>query len=201
MSVDHLSDPAPALDIEADGRRRRGQDNRARIVKAMLDLTREGEITPVAERVAARADVGLRTVFRHFKDMDSLYSEMSEVIEVELAGVIYEPLKATFTKDRLIELIQRRALVFERISPFKYASEIHRHRSPFLEKGHARMVTGMRAALKSAFGVRLSENPVRFEAMDLILSYESWSRLRRDQGLTPEQACEVLICATEGLLA
>lgn len=45
----------------------------------MLELVREGDISPSAELVAARADVGLRTVFRHFKDLDSLYREMSAV--------------------------------------------------------------------------------------------------------------------------
>ncbi|MFM8818949.1 MAG: TetR/AcrR family transcriptional regulator, partial [Phenylobacterium sp.] len=57
---------------EPDGRRRRGLDSRDRIIAAMLDLAREGEVAPGAERVAARAEVGLRTVFRHFRDMDSL---------------------------------------------------------------------------------------------------------------------------------
>jgi len=70
-------DPADSV----DGRRQRGQDNRARIVAAMMDIVREGQIAPSAEQVAARADVGLRTVFRHFQDMDSLYREMSLVIQ------------------------------------------------------------------------------------------------------------------------
>jgi hypothetical protein len=30
--------------------------------------------------VAGRADVGLRTVFRHFQDMDSLYREIGAVV-------------------------------------------------------------------------------------------------------------------------
>ncbi len=57
-----------------DGRRRRGLDNRGRIIAAMLEIIRRGE-TASAEQVAAQADVGLRTVFRHFQDMDSLYRE------------------------------------------------------------------------------------------------------------------------------
>ncbi|WP_415427269.1 TetR/AcrR family transcriptional regulator, partial [Staphylococcus borealis] len=72
----------------ADGRRRRSQDSRARIVQAMLDLVREGDVSPSAELVAARADVGLRTVFRHFSDLDSLYREMSAVISSELMALV-----------------------------------------------------------------------------------------------------------------
>ena len=61
---------------EVDGRRRRSLDSRARIVAAMLELVRLGNASPNAVEVAARAGVGLRSVFRHFKDMESLYVEI-----------------------------------------------------------------------------------------------------------------------------
>ena len=59
-----------------DGRRARGHVSRSRIVAAMIELVREGCVAPTAEQVALRADVGLRTVFRHFDDMESLYREI-----------------------------------------------------------------------------------------------------------------------------
>ena len=66
----------PPAQEERDGRRLRSIDSRARIVKAMLALIEEGDMAPGAEAVAARAEVGLRTVFRHFKDMESLYRDV-----------------------------------------------------------------------------------------------------------------------------
>jgi AcrR family transcriptional regulator len=80
-------------DEETDGRRRRSQDSRARIVAAMLELTRQGEVSPSATAVAERAGVGLRSVFRHFKDMESLYQEMSITIEGELRAVAEQPFR------------------------------------------------------------------------------------------------------------
>ena len=74
--------------VELDGRRRRGQDNKARIVAAMLEMVREGELAPSAEQVAARADVGLRTVFRHFQDMDSLYREIGAVVGRRVRAIL-----------------------------------------------------------------------------------------------------------------
>ncbi|MDB5469891.1 MAG: hypothetical protein JWR84_1451, partial [Caulobacter sp.] len=126
--------PAPA----ADGRHRRSQDSRARIVAAMLELVKAHEVSPSAEQVAARADVGLRTVFRHFKDMDSLYREMSGVIESEMRAVVDRPFTAPDWRGRLMELIERRAVVFERIGPFRRASNAVRHRSRVLEADNAR---------------------------------------------------------------
>jgi AcrR family transcriptional regulator len=185
---------------DEDGRRRRGQDNRARIVAAMLEIIHAGELSPSAEQVAERADVGLRTVFRHFKDMDSLYSEMSEVIEVEMRSIAGQPFKTDDPRERVIELVDRRATVFEKIGPFKRASDALRHRSRFLDTDNDRLVGALREILQREAPPEVAGDPLRFEALDLLLSWESWARLRREQGLGPDRAREVLQSAVRTLL-
>jgi AcrR family transcriptional regulator len=177
---------------EPDGRRRRSHDSRARIVAAMLALVRAGEVSPGAEQVAEHAEVGLRTVFRHFKDMDSLYGEMSKLIEGELVELTTRPLAGATWRERLAELVARRAVVFEKIGPFRRASEIHRHRSRFLEAGHARLGAQLRAVLTREAPPEILADPSRLEVLDLLLSFEAWNRLRRDQGLAPADAEAVL---------
>jgi len=185
---------------EADGRRRRGQNNRARIVTAMLEIIRTGDMSPSADQVAARADVGLRTVFRHFKDMDSLYSEMSIAIEDELRAVVVTPFRSTDWKDRVIELVDRRAFAFEKIAPFKHASEAYRHRSRFLDQDSGKLVMVLRQILVGELRPPLVDDPLKVETLDLLLSFEAWSRLRREQGLSIEQASEVLRAAVRRIL-
>lgn len=185
---------------EADGRRRRGQNNRARIVTAMLEIIRTGDMSPSADQVAARADVGLRTVFRHFKDMDSLYSEMSIAIEDELRAVVVTPFRSTDWKDRVIELVDRRAFAFEKIAPFKHASEAYRHRSRFLDQDSGKLVMVLRQILVGELRPPLADDPLKVETLDLLLSFEAWSRLRREQGLSIEQASEVLRAAVRRIL-
>ena len=177
---------------EPDGRRRRSQDSRARIVAAMLELVQAGDVDPGAERVAAHAQVGLRTVFRHFNDMDSLYREMSTAIEGELERVVSPPLLGDTWKERLSDLIGRRAVAFEKIGPYKRASNVHRHASPPLEAGHARLVEQSRLRLKAILPPEISGEPMTLEALDLLLSFEAWSRLRQEQGLTANQAKAVV---------
>ena len=70
---------------QRDGRRSRTIETRKRIVHAVTELVREGKVAPTAEEVSARADVGLRTVFRHFDDMDSLYREIDEALGINVA--------------------------------------------------------------------------------------------------------------------
>src|SRR3546814_18346240 len=60
-----------------DGRRERGRSSHRRIVEAMMELIAQGDLSPSAARVAEEAGIGLRTVFRHFDDMDALYAEIT----------------------------------------------------------------------------------------------------------------------------
>lgn len=184
-----------------DGRRRRGQDNRARIVAAMLEIIREGDPAPSAEQVAARADVGLRTVFRHFKDMDSLYREMSAEIEVELRAVIEQPIVAEDWRGRVLALVSRRAVAFERIWPFKRAAEAFRHRSRFLDDDGARLVASLRELLERELPAEVLADTAKVEVLDLLMSWESWSRLRREQGLSTQNAQAVLETAVRKILS
>lgn len=184
---------AQRLPVEAiDGRRRRGQDNRARIVAAMLAIVREGQISPSAEQVAAEADVGLRTVFRHFQDMDSLYREMSVVIEAQLQQIIERPLKTGKWPEPVLELIGRRAAAFESIAPYRRAADAFRHRSKFLGIDADRLTIELRAKLVKALPPEIASDASRLEALDLLMSFEAWSRLRREQGLSTSQARDVL---------
>ncbi len=190
-----IAQDAPRALIEpaqADGRRQRSVDSRARIVQALLDLVGEGEISPSAEQVALRAQVGLRSVFRHFKDMDSLYSEMSQVIEAEIVKTFYRPHVGETVAERLTDLISRRAGLFERIAPFRRASTTLAHRSSFLGSEQKRMSAGLRKILEEALSPEVLADKVTVDALDLLLSFDSWNRLRRDQNLSPSEAEAVI---------
>jgi AcrR family transcriptional regulator len=182
-----------------DGRRRRGEDNRARIVEAMLALIREGQYAPSAEVVAARADVSLRTVFRHFEDMDSLYREIATPVEAELRAMAARPFKAVDWQGRVVEMVSRRSEGFERLSPFRRAADVHRHGSVMMAEDAGRFALLMREILRAQLPDSLREGDL-FEALDLVLAIESWMRLRREQGLSMKRAREVQEHAVRRLL-
>jgi AcrR family transcriptional regulator len=195
-----VASPRAASPPDIDGRRRRGLDNRARIVAAMLDIVRGGELAPSAEQVADRADVGLRTVFRHFQDMDSLYREMSVVIEGEMAAVIAAPFRAQTWQGRVLELVARRSVGFEKIAPFQRAAAVTRHRSRFLSGDNAKLARISRQILLHQLPEDVAADAALVEALDLVLSFEAWSRLRVEQGLTTRGAREVLEAMVRKLL-
>jgi len=194
--------PQARAKLEAtDGRRIRRDNNRRRIVAAMLKLVRAGSISPGAEEVAESAGVGLRTVFRHFDDMDSLYREMAQAMRHELEPMVSAPLASTDWKGRLFEIIDRRARLFERAMPFKNAADVHRHRSDFLRKDYESMRHAERAAIHAALPPELAKDRESFEALDQGLSFSTWQHLRRDQKLTPAQARQTVGYVVRALIA
>ncbi len=190
-----MSDRPAALPVPPpveDGRRRRGEDNRAKIIAAMLELIYSGEVAPGAELVAQRADVGLRTVFRHFQDMESLYREMSVVIARGLQIGAETPFRSSDWRERVVELIERRSWAFEKVGPFLRASAAFRHRSKFLDADYANFARALRLILKRQVPADVARDQLKMEALDLLLSFETWSRLRREQGLSSRRARQVL---------
>jgi len=165
----------------------------------MLELTREEALPPSAEQVAARAGVGLRSVFRHFQDMESLYREMGQPIQAELRAWAQRPFKGATWRARVAELIARRGAVFETIMPLRRASDAMRHTSPELQADHTIFAEALRAILRGLIP-KGAVDAATFEALDLLLSVEAWMRLRREQGLRPAQARKALQTAVKALI-
>lgn len=177
--------------LATDGRKRRSQTSQRRIVSAMIELVGEGHVTPSAELVAERAKVGLRSVFRHFKDMDSLYREMAASIETAMAGAISTPFQARDWQGQILEMVERRSATFERLAPYLRAGQVHRHRSRVLRAGHDQFVILLRQLLQERVPpATLAEETMA--ALELLLSFETWSRLRHEQSLDPLAAKRVL---------
>ncbi len=70
--------PAP------DGRRRRSERSRELIIEALIVLVRKGNITVSAAQVAEQAGISIRTVFRHFEEVDQIYRKIIARIESEV---------------------------------------------------------------------------------------------------------------------
>lgn len=157
----------------------------------MLALIEAGAITPSAEDVAARAGVGLRSVFRHFKDMESLYAEMAvrltQVYEHGLA-----PFESADWRGKLHEVTERRLAIFERLLRFKRAADAHAHESATIAAQQANLLALLRARLAAVLPPEIAGDPVRFEALDMLLSADTWARLRLQQQLAPAAARAVI---------
>lgn len=175
-----------------DGRHRRSADSRRRIVEAMLELVREGDVAPSADAVAARAGVGRRTVFRLFSDMEGIYREMQAVMREKVAPVRALPLAADTMPGLLQALVERRVRFFEEVMPLTVAAAAYRHRSPVLQADHAEIQRELRAILLGVLPPAMAADTALVESLDAVMSIDLWRRLRLEQKLSVTDATDIL---------
>ena len=193
--------PWPALQADSqDGRRQRSDRSRRKIIEAMFELLREGNMSPTAAEVAERANVGLRTVFRHFEDMESIFEEMTDELKSVIMPLLLAPLTAKSWKARLFEIADRNADIYERVFPMQVALVLRRFQSDFLAKQYKSEVNLLRASLKSILPKKVRENRTLFAAIEVNLTFATWRRLREDQNLSVTNAKATLKLILTGLI-
>jgi AcrR family transcriptional regulator len=188
-------------DPAADGRVRRSQRSGNAIVDALVELVGEGVIEPTAQQVAARAKVGIRTVFRRFSDMESLFAEMDARLQAEAVPILIGGDPSGSRAERARALVERRVAFFERIAPYKRAGNLKRRRSPYLQSRHAQLVRGLRADLLRWLPELRGAPAALVDALDLATSFEAWDRLRGEQRLASSRARAALETTVTALLA
>jgi TetR/AcrR family transcriptional regulator of autoinduction and epiphytic fitness len=193
-----------ATDI-TDGRVRRGAENRTALVEALVSLYEEGELEPTAAQIAQRAGVAVRSVYGHFGDVETLAAEVSErQWNVHRRLMDAEPIAGTMS-ERVDELVSRRAALFEAVAPVRRAALLHAHRSATIAANLHRLAQRLRAQVAKTFAPELdivgrARTNQLLDAADLLLAWESWERLRTQQGCTPARARQVLSTALIRLL-
>jgi AcrR family transcriptional regulator len=186
-------------ELPSDGRVKRSERSREAIVGAVLELVGEGDPRPTAERVAERAGVGIRTVFRHYSDMESLYAAMTERLREKFMPLLgREPLSGSLAA-RVEDFVDTRAELFENLMPFARSSSLLRWRSEFLEADHVAGARELRTHLLAFFPELRDSDPGALEAADFITSIEAWDRLRGDQRLSRARAASVQRLALQAL--
>lgn len=102
--------PPPAR-LWEDGRHRRSKRNKAKILQACREIMQDGWFRPTTAAVASRAGVSLRTVFVHYKDVETMYLEaasdqltkelmFSKIIGATTAGLV----GLEFIMDRVVQV-------------------------------------------------------------------------------------------------
>ena len=184
-----------------DGRRERGRSSHKRIVEAMMELIVGGDLAPSAARVAEEAGIGLRTVFRHFDDMDALYAEITATITEQVMPIVSAPYPDQDWRANVRDMVRRRVRVFETTLPFRLAANIKRYQSPFLMGQYGKVVMLERELLLRLLPGAVLTDRINVEALCAALSFQNWRVLRHDQGLSGEEAGTVMMHMAETLMA
>ena len=146
-----------------------------------------GNSQPTAKAIADQAGVTTRTLFRHFREIDELYSSLVKEAVLNINAVMDEPFQVDTTNwsDQLDEVVNRRARLYEFLLPL-YVSSAWLRGMQGIDLRHS--IQRRRRRLNEILPPQLSSNKDLFEALDATLSIEFWVSLRRGQHLSTKRA-------------
>jgi len=176
-----------------DGRRLRSERSRQAIIDASLDLMEEGILVPTAQLISERAGVGIRSFFRHFADMETLFATIDEESRESVEVLFTGGDRDGTLEERILHAVERHAEGYEdqKNSIKLTAAQSWRYES--LRKNYARYQRGLRKDLDDWLPELKSLNPSRREAVDAVASAEMWLRLREHQGLGKMHSIEIIV--------
>lgn len=177
----------------ADGRALRSARTQAAITRAVYDLVRAHSRFPTALEVARHAGVGERTVYRQFRDLETLAASIHALVLSEVLLLARMAPPTGELEADVLELVSRRARIFEFLTPFQRAVRAHGAGLALATEQNAAMAAIMRAATEATFGPHLGARPHDvLEVIDVLLSFDAWERLRAVQRLEAAHAERVL---------
>lgn len=194
MSVQTVDDDlSRPLRPKLDGRNLRAEQTRRKIMAAAKALIEETNTPPKVADIAVRAGVSVRSVFQHYQDVESLflavYDEVMRSMTSEQDTIdVSLPLEA-----RIAAMVERRSHAHEQVMATRQAAaRFETESSPASERARRGRELS-RQALVQAFDPELSRlaEPARSEtlfALQAAMEWESWINMRRNYGLSVEQA-------------
>ena len=184
-----------------DGRRLRSERSRKSMIDAALELIEEGNFAPTAKQISARADVGIRSFFRQFEDMDQFFAAVDEhTVGSFWESFLHEGDREGELPERLDSILATYAKAFEEHRSLLLATKSLRWSSRVLKENYERYQQISRAN-KERWLPEISQlSSDERELADAYLSFEMWHRLRDIQGLSCSAAQALVLKAVTRLL-
>jgi AcrR family transcriptional regulator len=185
------------LKIEAesatDGRRLRSERSRLAIIEAALSLQDDGVLLPTAQQISDRAGVGIRSFFRHFEDMESLFACGDDHIRDSYEALFLGGDRSGSLEERIDRVAIRYADAYEKLTNKHEATRAQLWRYEILRKNYARNQRGLRKDLEKWLPELKQTHRLDREAIHAIASFDMWHRLRYHQGLSKQTAINVIV--------
>lgn len=185
-------------DPPIDGRLARSHRARAAIINAMMELLEAGNLAPSAQAVAERAGVSLRLVFHHFKDMESLFTEMfAAMFQTRILPHLPFPSGEGPFDERLELFVQKRAALFESVGPLRRSGKLKEHESPSIAAALNQGRVANAVQVITTFTPELDAQPEDLRptvtnSIVMATSFPAWDTMRRHQGLSVDEGKKVL---------
>ncbi|MDG2028169.1 MAG: TetR/AcrR family transcriptional regulator [Acidimicrobiales bacterium] len=189
-----------------DGRRARRDQNRERVVDALLELYREGDLQPSLTAVAERSGVSHRSVFRYFEDLDELYRVAIERQYAAIAEYLHISEIGQGSLDRRIDsIVTNRLDLYEIAAPVARVGLMRAPTEPIILDHRRDNLSASRDQIDCHFAVELSklrtaDRAAAAEGVTAVLSMETMETLCFTRQLSRPEAGAVMRATIAGLV-
>lgn len=181
---------------EVDGRTLRRTRNRQRVITALLDIVRGGELDPSVAEIADRAGVSHRSVFRYFDDINDLVRTAIDHEVIRATALAEIPDLGMGSLDRRIDAWVDSRL---RVHGGTYeVGRVARHRAPGIPsidegmKGIYQVtVTKMRNHFATELDKLGTDGGIMLDAAMVLTGFESYDVQRRIMGHSNERIRQI----------
>ncbi len=185
---------------KVDGRLGRSVRTREKIIGALFHLVGEGILKPRAEEIAKQADVAVRTLFRHFDDMEGLLGAARAYLSVRFDAPPDQPLVEGSLEERVRSYTERQGALFDEIRNYLLFYATNGRTVEDVNELGAHAAQAQRLRIWTALPECAAANSVAQHAVEAHLSFQNWDHLRFEQGLSAEKAVEAITWSTLTLL-
>ncbi len=189
-----------------DRRRLRTERGRQLVVDALLAYYDEGDPEPGAAKIAARAGVSERTVFRYFDDLDSLAAAAIESQVARVGPIFAAPVAQGALDQRVAALVTQRARIYDATAVATRAAWRFAAQSDTITQALTFRRGLLRDQLAELFAPELTALPSRLrtetlDALDSVASLETMDQLRAVAGHPARRAENIVTRLLLALLA
>jgi TetR/AcrR family transcriptional regulator, regulator of autoinduction and epiphytic fitness len=192
------NDVKTGSDLIVDGRTARRQRNKDAVLDALIALANEGDHEPPIERIADRAGVSYRSVYRYFDDRtDLMLSAIARVMGDLWPIFDIDHLGDGPLDERIDRLIAIRLDAYRRLAPVTRSAVHLRVNEPIVAESYDRVRGYLRDQLAQQFEPELAAMPdpereIALAALDTMFQFEALEYLAKHDGMTNEALAGVL---------
>ncbi|MCH2190390.1 MAG: TetR/AcrR family transcriptional regulator [Gammaproteobacteria bacterium] len=183
-----------------DGRRLRSARCKQSIIEACEHLMSEGNLVPTAQMISDRAEVPIRTFFRHYPDMETLFSAVDEAMRPEYGRIFTETKSEGGLSDRIASVVELHAKSWDQNKPVLKSTKAQLWRYRVLRDNYAKVNLFLRKDLNKRIPELNGVAKDTRELIDGLMSFEMWERLRDHQNLSREKSIHIIRRSVELLL-
>jgi len=188
-----------------DRRRLRSARTKQAIIEAYLALVLERPQVPTATRIADRAGCSVRSVFERFSDLHALRVAVMDFAVAEATAQVMAREPEGDRRARLKTHIETRGMICEKWLPMWRALNMNRGDSRDLKSRVVMVRQVILRRIEMMYEPELSsvselQRRRIVIAIESLIDFESWARMRQDNGLGFEEACAVWTLAIDRLL-